>query len=267
MTLGSGILNTATGWMAASSGYGTCRLESEAAIYSYKIAQIYLCSVSPQRYGPYWRSGDILGVCIDMDAGTIEYHRNGKALGEAFSDIGRGAGIALFPAFSLAYNDSVTANFGGSPFRHPVDGYAPLQLYPDAVLRNAELLLQHVVNLSRSISMYRQTRSPTLQPSASAVHMVLAGILFSELAKVISTNYVIEDKVFTFIRSICVLRSESDTNETIYPGSAKSTLGTFLTLCWAYMERNECRTFISKFVLFLSSMYREVSLFVGVSIT
>lgn len=196
-----------------------------------------------------------------MDSGTIEYHRNGKALGEAFSDIERGAGIALFPAFSLAFNDSVTANFGGSPFRHPVNGYAPLQVYPDAVLRNAELLLQHVVNLARSISMYRQTRSTTHEPSAAAVHMVLAGVLFSELAKVINNNYVIEDKVFTYIRSICVLRSESDTDETIYPGSAKSTLGTFLTLLWAYMETKECRIFISKFVLFLSSMYREVRLF------
>lgn len=200
-----------------------------------------------------------------MDSGTIEYHRNGKALGEAFSDIERGAGIALFPAFSLAFNDSVTANFGGSPFRHPVDGYAPLQVYPDKILRNAELLLQHVVNLARSISMYRQTRSPTLQPSAAAVHMVLAGVLFSELAKVINNNYVIEDKVFTFIRSICVLRSESDTDDTIYPGSAKSTLGTFLTLSWAYMESKECRLFLSKFVLFLSSMYREVSLIWGLN--
>lgn len=80
------------------------------------------------RYGPYWRSGDIVAVCLNMDDGTIEYYRNGTALGEAFKDIERGAGIALFPAVSLAFNDSITINFGGSPFRHPVPEYSPLQV-------------------------------------------------------------------------------------------------------------------------------------------
>ena len=63
-----------------------------------------------------------------MDEGKIEYYRNGVALGEAFSNIEKGPGLALFPAVSLAYNDSLTANFGGTPFRHPVKGYKPLQV-------------------------------------------------------------------------------------------------------------------------------------------
>ena len=79
-----------------------------------------LWHVYTKNYGPYWRSGDIFGVCLDMDKGVIEYYRNGVSLGVALDDIARGAGISLFPAVSLAFNDSLTANFGGSPFRYPV---------------------------------------------------------------------------------------------------------------------------------------------------
>lgn len=153
-----------------------------------------------------------------MDAGTIEYHRNGVALGLAFKDIERGAGIALFPALSLAFNDSVTVNFGGSPYRHPVAGYAPLQAYPDVILRNADFLLQHVANLARVISMQKLKKvqnnktgttngsmSPPA-PSPAAVTMVLAGVLVGELSKIINNNYVIEKNVYEFIRSMCVLR-------------------------------------------------------------
>lgn len=204
-----------------------------------------------------------------MDAGTAEYHRNGINLGEAFSDIERGQGIALFPGFSLAFNDKVTANFGGTPFRHPVDGYEPMQSRPEALLHNADFLLQPIINLARIISMEKQrevggnnkatnkARSPMDFPSASAIHMVVAGILIEELSRVIDNNYVIEEKVFSYVRSMCVLRSDSDRSETIYPGSPKSTLGTFLSLLWMYMDVKEMRRFVGEFVNFLSSMYRE----------
>lgn len=227
-----------------------------------------LWHVQTRKYGPYWRNGDIFGVCLDMDEGTIEYYRNGIGLGEAFRDIERGAGIALFPAISLAFNDSVTLNFGGSPYRHPVKGYSPLQTNPEAILKNADLLLQLVVNLARVISMAKLKKGPPLGlmkkftpsgPSPAAVHMVLAGVLVGELAVIINNSYVIEDKVFTYIRSMCVLRSESDSNEVIYPGSIQSTLGTFFTLLWSYLDLSTMKLFIGKLVSFLSSMYRETS--------
>lgn len=225
---------------------------------------IFLIFRFETRYGPYWRSGDILGVCIDMDAGTIEYYRNGTALGEAFRDVERGQGIALFPAFSLAFNDSVTANFGGSPFRHPVADYEPLQSYPDNVLHNADILLQPIVNLARIISQDKQQqqavaakRTPLDFPSASSIQMVVAGILIDELSRVIDNTYVIEEKVFNYVRSMCEIRHDSDTKEKIHPGMPKSTLGTFLTLLWMYLDVREMRRFVSEFVMFLSSKYRE----------
>lgn len=166
-------------------------------------------SICSSRYGPYWRSGDVFGVCLDMDAGIIEYHRNGKALGEAFTGIERGAGFALFPGVSMAYNDSLTANFGGSPFRHPVSGFQPMQVRPTVVLRNADFLLQRTIALSQEISMNHGKNVDALMsgvPSVASVHMVVGGLLVGHLSKLLVNTYVIEDLVFSYVKSMCVMR-------------------------------------------------------------
>lgn len=45
--------------------------------YSYGLdgSKKRLWHVYTKNYGPYWRSGDIFGVCLDMEKGTIEYYR------------------------------------------------------------------------------------------------------------------------------------------------------------------------------------------------
>lgn len=151
----------------------------------------------------------MFGVCLDMDTGTIEYHRNGKALGEAFVGIERGAGYALFPGVSMAYNDSMTANFGGSPFRHPVAGFEPMQSRPNVLLQNADFLLQRTIALSQEVSMNRSKEvalPPPGMPSVAAVHMVVGGVLIGHLSKLLMNTYVIEDRVFSYIKSMCVMR-------------------------------------------------------------
>lgn len=152
----------------------------------------------------------MFGVCLDMDAGVIEYYRNGKALGEAFTGIERGAGFALFPGVSMAYNDSLTANFGGSPFRHPIAGFQPMQARPTIVLQNADFLLQRTIALSQEISMnngkdFASPSHPGL-PSVAAVHMVVGGLLVGHLSKFLVNTYVIEDLVFSYVKRLCVMR-------------------------------------------------------------
>lgn len=216
--------------------------------------------VHTKKYGPYWRSGDVFGVCIDMDDGKIEYYRNGTTLGVAFDDVERGPGIALFPAVSLAFDDSLTANFGGSPFRHPVDGYKPLQFKPTLKLNKADFLLNHLVNVARVISTNRPYKLRSNKDvSADAIYALLASILINELAPILCNSYVIEEKVFKYVKGMCVIRSDIDSNQIIYPGIPESTLGTFLSLFWTYLQTDIMKTFLNKFVTFLSSMYREVN--------
>lgn len=215
------------------------------------------------QYGPYWRSGDIFGVCLDMDRGTIEYYRNGVSLGEAFNDVERGPGVALFPAVSLAFNDSVTANFGGSPFRHPIASYKPLQQKPNIQLVHANHLMQYLVNLSRIMSQPQQQQQQNQSEnndneiSVQSMQMLIAAILVEKLAPLLKFSYVIEDKVFNYVRGMCVIRSDSSSNTLVHPGQPDSILGTFLSLLWTLMEAAEVKAFLVQLINFIGSCYKE----------
>ncbi|XP_055613929.1 E3 ubiquitin-protein ligase RNF123 [Uranotaenia lowii] len=255
------------GWCSAH-----CRFTQDTGVgdtrYSYGLdgSKQRIWHVYTQKYGPFWRSGDIFGICVDMDEGKIEYYRNGTALGEAFKDIERGPGLALYPAVSLAFNDSLTANFGGSPLKHPIDGYRCLQDPPNMYLFQADYLLKYLVNLSGAISRQSQTSnygesSKRTGISLESCYMLLASILIEKLAPLLANTYVVEDKVFKYIKGMCVLRSNAKVNESpIQPGSLESTLGSFLTLLWTYLEPEEMKHFLKKLLNFLANTYKETPL-------
>lgn len=213
------------------------------------------------QYGPFWRSGDIFGVCLDMDGGTIEYYRNGVSLGEAFNDVERGPGVALFPAVSMAFNDSVTANFGGSPFRHPIPTYKPLQQKPNIQLVQANLLMQYLVNLAKFMSQPASQQKGSTETddeiSVQSMRLVVAAILVEKLSPLLRNSYVIEDKVFSFVRGMCVIRSDTSSNTLVHPGQPESILGTFLSLLWALMDEVEMKTFLDQLLNFIGSCYKE----------
>ena len=56
-------------------------------------------------YGQEWARGDIIGVMIDLDMGTISFMRNGVSLGQAFSHIHR---LEYYPSASLSYGEPIT---------------------------------------------------------------------------------------------------------------------------------------------------------------
>lgn len=229
--------------------------------YGFDGSKQRLWHINTKKYGPFWRSGDIFGICLNMDDGKIEYYRNGAGLGDAFTSVERGPGIALFPAVSLAFDDSLTANFGGSPFRHPVEGYQPLQPHPKQMISKADFLLHHLTNMSRVISSPKPLANKSRNaPSTEAIYMILASAIIEQLESFMGNNYVIEDKVLSYIKSMCVIRSDIDSNTVIYPGMNGSTLGTFLSLLWTFMDVGAVKGFLDKMVDFLSSMYRETPL-------
>ncbi|XP_058814876.1 E3 ubiquitin-protein ligase RNF123 [Topomyia yanbarensis] len=251
------------GWCSAH-----CKFTQDTGVgdtrYSYGLdgSKQRIWHVHTQKYGPFWRSGDIFGVCIDMDEGKIEYYRNGAALGEAFKDIERGPGLALYPAVSLAFNDSLTANFGGSPLKYPIKGYCPLQEPPNVFLFQADCLLQYLVNLSGIISRHspndlNATCSQTIPLTFETIYMLIASMLIEKIAPLLANSYVVEDKVFKYIKGMCVLRSNTKNEPPTQPGFPESTLGTFLTLLWTYLELEEMKLFLKKLLNFLANTYKE----------
>lgn len=68
-------------------------------------------------YGATYTTGDVIGVALDMDAGTIEMYKNGVSQGVMYS----GLTGTLYPAVSVHFtNDALTANFGASAFAYTV---------------------------------------------------------------------------------------------------------------------------------------------------
>jgi hypothetical protein len=75
-------------------------------------------SDSYSAYGASFTNGDVIGVAFDVDAGTLEFYKNGTSQGQAFSGIS--GSIGFVPAFEF-YRSTGTAqymypNFGQRPF-------------------------------------------------------------------------------------------------------------------------------------------------------
>lgn len=84
---------------------------------------------TPTSYGASYTTNDVIGVALDMDAGTLIFYKNGTSQGTAFT----GLTGTLFPAISdgsSAYSATFVANFGQRPFAYtPPSGYNRLCTY------------------------------------------------------------------------------------------------------------------------------------------
>jgi hypothetical protein len=69
---------------------------------------------SASAYGASWANGDVIGVAVDIDAGTIVFYKNGASQGTAFSDL---SGKEWRP-FVYATAGSYTMNFGQRAFAY-----------------------------------------------------------------------------------------------------------------------------------------------------
>ena len=85
-------------------------------------------SVNTSYGATFQTAGDIIGVALDMDAGTLTFYKNGASQGQAFS----GITVAVYPVWG-GTNSSVSAaslNFGQQPWAYtPPSGYVALNTY------------------------------------------------------------------------------------------------------------------------------------------
>lgn len=76
-----------------------------------------------------------------------ELCRNGRSLGDAFTDVKVGQGFAYFPVVSLSAHENVRANFGSTPLHYALPGYRPLQVPPTTDLIRSGVLLGYFERL------------------------------------------------------------------------------------------------------------------------
>lgn len=71
-------------------------------------------------YGSGWVVGDIIGVALDLDNGTLEFYKNGLSMGVSHKDV-KDLG-EVFPTISTMNTSAktITFNFGATPFAYSV---------------------------------------------------------------------------------------------------------------------------------------------------
>ena len=109
-------------------------------------------------YGATFTNGDLIGVALDMDNGTISFYKNGVSQGQAYSGL---TGRTLTPTIqSTARALTATANFGQRPWAYDAPfGFKPLctTLLPQPIVQKSSTAMDVVTytgngSSSRSIT-------------------------------------------------------------------------------------------------------------------
>jgi hypothetical protein len=85
--------------------------------YGYASGGTKLNNTTGTAYGATYTNGDVIGVALDLDAGTLTFYKNNSSQGTAFSSLSG----EFYPAFSSVNGTGVgswTANFGQRPFAY-----------------------------------------------------------------------------------------------------------------------------------------------------
>jgi len=84
---------------------------------------------TPSAYGATYTNGDIIGIALDLDAGTLVFYKNNVSQGTATTGLS-GAFTALIYDGSSAATPTFTANFGQRPFTYtPPTGFVALNTF------------------------------------------------------------------------------------------------------------------------------------------
>lgn len=253
-------------------GWGTaqCKFSQESGVgdtinsYAYDGNRVRRWNVITHKYGEPWLSGDIIGCTIDLDIGVIEFYRNGRPLGKAFEGICTGAGMVYFPTVSLAFTENLTANFGSTPLRYPIEGYATLQAAPMDQVNRAVLLFEWLRKLIRLIEIGRDSnledddeeekRTAPGTMSSNAFVGCLASAVLGNLGPLLSMPYVTEAVFVPFLREL------SGSGGSPAKGADSSRVKICLDLLWTFLEEAEIKSCLESTVVYFLSVFRHVSL-------
>jgi hypothetical protein len=82
---------------------------------------------SATAYGATYTTGDVIGVALDMDAGTLVFYKNNSSQGTAFTGL---SNPSFVPAVSNFNSGVIDINFGQRPFTYtPPTGFVALNTY------------------------------------------------------------------------------------------------------------------------------------------
>jgi len=111
--------------MAASSSLDLGGLSNE---YVYVNSGSKFNNNSSSSYGASWTNNDVIGVALDLDAGTLTFYKNGTSQGTAFSSLP--SGTYLTGGYDSYNGAGFIFNFGQRPFAYtPPTGFKAPNTY------------------------------------------------------------------------------------------------------------------------------------------
>eukprot|EP01117_Protostelium_nocturnum_P008236 TRINITY_DN2939_c0_g2_i1.p1 TRINITY_DN2939_c0_g2~~TRINITY_DN2939_c0_g2_i1.p1 ORF type:complete len:1088 (-),score=416.38 TRINITY_DN2939_c0_g2_i1:26-3289(-) len=206
--------------------------------FAYDGKRIKKWNAKSSNYGEAWMAGDIIASCIDLDAGSISFYRNGKSLGVAFPQVKHGEnaeGMAYFPAFSLSQGERCSLNFGSAPFQFPVVGFQSLQSpLSEAIVEMADYLFSLFSNF--------------LEENANELDTIRFISSISEyLRPFLLKDYIQSSHVYPLMRRLM----QEEKNQAV-----QRAFQMFL-LC---LNEEECHSFVNQFFTFLGNKIRTIPL-------
>ena len=112
--------------------------------YGYSATARKYNSASYSSYGATYTTGDVIGVALDMDAGTLTFYKNGTSQGVAYT----GLSGTFAPAFSMNQSSQISVNFGQRPFAYtPPTGHLKLNTFnlPDSSITDGSQYMNPVL--------------------------------------------------------------------------------------------------------------------------
>jgi len=82
--------------------------------WAYYSSGVKYTNAGASSYGASYTNGDVIGVALDIDAGTVTFYKNGSSQGQAFSGL---AGPLFFGVSGIS-STTRTVNFGQRPFAY-----------------------------------------------------------------------------------------------------------------------------------------------------
>jgi len=133
-------------------------------------------------YGATYTTGDVIGVALDLDAGTITFYKNNTSQGVAYTGIS-----GTFTPMVLLNTSAININFGQRPFAYtPPTGFKKLNTYnlPDSTIEDGSKYFDTLT--------YTGTGSLTTRTGLDLASPVDLVWIKSRSA---ATNHVLEDSV------------------------------------------------------------------------
>jgi hypothetical protein len=94
---------------------------------SYYASGVKLASGSSSSYGASWTANDVIGVALDLDAGTLTFYKNNSSQGTAFTGL---TGTWFPTVVNGGGNSAIVVNFGQRPFAYtPPTGFVALNTF------------------------------------------------------------------------------------------------------------------------------------------